>query len=94
MTASAAPSAQPCSWSYDSLLLGTWTCENPADLMLTLGCVHEHLSPSLTCNGCAPAVREQTSDGKLFCSRCRDDGGQDRVPVVLVEERPLDVVPS
>lgn len=59
----------------------------------TEGCVHEHLLRSLTCDDCLPTVRRTMDSGHGLCTRCRDEGGEDGVPMRFISAEPCEVAP-
>jgi hypothetical protein len=75
--------AETCQLSGGWYPLGTEDafCGGPSIAVLTVACVHEHVSSARACAGCAAEV--QRVDDRLICLACREGPGPHDCPLTL-----------
>jgi hypothetical protein len=59
-----------------------WRCEEPATVVITQGCEHEHVVPSVMCEEHAAEAER----GGYHCSACWDSAQSHACPVIIRRE--------
>lgn len=67
---------------------GVVPCGEPATVVLTSGCVHEHLVDTAMCSKDEGYARDASRRGLLQCKLCLN-AGSPHVPVAVVSSRDL-----
>lgn len=66
----------------------TKSCRLPSDIILVVGCVHEHVSKVEVCESCRDIMTGQTLE--WWCSYCRKGNDPHECTIQFISEERLD----
>lgn len=70
-----------CQATYEGLL--GYRCPQPVEVMVHIGCEHEHMSGAGMCSGCLERCR--VLEGEGVPGECRQCGHECRVMIVVIK---------